>query len=280
MKIYAIMLVKNEADIVKHVLLEAKKWADKIFILDNGSTDGTWEIIQSLKDDIITPWKQYFGDYTDGLRADVYNEFKNISKPGDWWCFKLDADEIYAEDPRKFLKQIPNNCHLVAKQSLDFVITNEDLEEYNFSGNFELDCPHLRYIKNPCYSEPRFFKYRKGLKWINTPYAHWPQKIGVLADQNILCKHYQCRSPQQMQARIDLRNNTMVKKAGIVWKTKKETDWHELLLKREECFYIPEIITSEVISQLKALEIDRADFKQGFLKKLLKRILIALHLYQ
>lgn len=48
MKIFAIMLVKNEADIVKSVILDAKKWADRIFILDNGSTDGTWEIIQSL----------------------------------------------------------------------------------------------------------------------------------------------------------------------------------------------------------------------------------------
>lgn len=51
MKIFAIMLVKNEADIVASVLKDAEKWADKIFILDNGSTDGTWEIIQSLKNE-------------------------------------------------------------------------------------------------------------------------------------------------------------------------------------------------------------------------------------
>lgn len=51
------MLVKNEADIVGYVLKEAEKWADKIFIIDNGSTDGTWEIIKSMKNEIITPWK-------------------------------------------------------------------------------------------------------------------------------------------------------------------------------------------------------------------------------
>ena len=78
MKIFAIMLVKNEVDIVGYVLKEAEKWADKIFILDNGSTDGTWELIQSMKNDVITPWKQYFGDYHNGLRADVYNEFKHL----------------------------------------------------------------------------------------------------------------------------------------------------------------------------------------------------------
>ena len=35
MKIFAIMLVKNEADIVGSVLKDAEKWADKIFILDS-----------------------------------------------------------------------------------------------------------------------------------------------------------------------------------------------------------------------------------------------------
>lgn len=59
MKIFAIMLVKNESDIVGYVLKEAEKWVDKIFIIDNGSTDGTWEIIQSMRNEIITPWKQF-----------------------------------------------------------------------------------------------------------------------------------------------------------------------------------------------------------------------------
>lgn len=80
MNIYAIMLVKNEADIVESVIKDAERWADKIFILDNGSTDGTWEIVQSLKNDIIVPWKQYFGAYHNGLRAEVFNAFRNISK--------------------------------------------------------------------------------------------------------------------------------------------------------------------------------------------------------
>ena len=35
------MLVKNEVDIVGYVLKKAQEWCDKIFILDNGSTDGT-----------------------------------------------------------------------------------------------------------------------------------------------------------------------------------------------------------------------------------------------
>ncbi|HIF6281027.1 TPA: glycosyltransferase [Raoultella ornithinolytica] len=44
-KIYALMTVKNEADIIIETLDKASVWADKIFILDNNSNDNTWELL-------------------------------------------------------------------------------------------------------------------------------------------------------------------------------------------------------------------------------------------
>ena len=44
MKIYSLLVVKNEADIIAHTLTDAARWSDKIIILDNGSTDGTWDM--------------------------------------------------------------------------------------------------------------------------------------------------------------------------------------------------------------------------------------------
>jgi len=35
MKIYAICLVKNEADIIAQTLMAAKSWADAVFVYDN-----------------------------------------------------------------------------------------------------------------------------------------------------------------------------------------------------------------------------------------------------
>ena len=181
MKIFAIMLVKNEADIVKSAILDAKTWADRIFIMDNGSTDGTWEIIQSLADDIVVPWKQDFRPYSNGLRADVFNEFRHEASDGDWWCFKLDADEFYYDNPKEF----------------------------------EKDKEHIMHLKNSCWSEPRFFRYRKSLKWNFDATSHYPKFAGLLAPELILVKHYQFRSPKQMQARLDLRNSLANKKDGI-----------------------------------------------------------------
>ncbi|MGN0729888.1 glycosyltransferase family 2 protein [Treponema sp.] len=276
MKIFAIMLVKNEADIVESVIKDAEKWADRIFIMDNGSTDGTWEIVQSLKNDIVVPWKQDFRPYSNGLRADVFNEFRYEAQDGDWWCFKLDADEFYFDNPRIFLEKIPNKYSLVAKKSLDYVLTEEDLKEYDFSGNFDKDRNHIKYLKNTCWSEPRFFRYRKSLKWNFETTSHYPKYAGVLFPELILVKHYQFRSPKQMQARLDLRNSLSNKKDGICFRHVKETDYKELLADKNKC-----LLDSKIISQgggYKDIPV-RNSLQQPMFKRIFLRIGIALKLF-
>lgn len=41
MKIYSLLLVKNEADIIASILKAAAQWSDKVIVMDNGSTDET-----------------------------------------------------------------------------------------------------------------------------------------------------------------------------------------------------------------------------------------------
>ena len=47
-KIYSLLLVKNEVDVIAASLKDACRWSDKIIVIDNGSTDGTWQLIQDL----------------------------------------------------------------------------------------------------------------------------------------------------------------------------------------------------------------------------------------
>lgn len=276
MKIFAIMLVKNEADIVKSVILDAKKWAYRIFIMDNGSTDGTWEIVQSLADSTVVPWKQDFRPYSNGLRADVFNHFRNEAENGDWWCFKLDADEFYYDNPRDFLAEVPEKYSLVAKKSLDYVITKEDVENYNFIGIFEEDKSHIEYFKNSCWSEPRFFRYRKSLKWNFEATSHYPKYAGLLFPKLILVKHYQFRSPKQMQARLDLRNSLSNKKDGICFRHVNQTDYKELLADRNDC-----LLDKKIKSQgggYNDIPV-RNSLQQPLLKRIILRIGIALKLF-
>lgn len=84
-KIHCIVLCKNEADVINVCLLEAIKWADYIYVYDGGSTDGTWEAVNKLNHSGIIPWKQDPKVFRDGLRAEVFNEFRHQSSKGGWW---------------------------------------------------------------------------------------------------------------------------------------------------------------------------------------------------
>ena len=57
MRIHAICLTRNEADVIEHCLREAAGWADRIYVYDGASTDGTWDRVQAMKSERIVPWR-------------------------------------------------------------------------------------------------------------------------------------------------------------------------------------------------------------------------------
>ena len=183
-------------------------------------------------------------------------------------------DEVYAEDPREFLAKIPKKYQWVGKQSLDYVITNEDLAEYNFTGDFGKDRKILKYFRVPCWSEGRFFRYRKGLTWTNDKKNHYPEHIGVQAPDLILVHHYLNRSPEQIKKRIEVRMNTKMFKEGSSWGT-YQADWKSAILNRDGLEYF-----DDNLDRIKKLPVNKGNFKQSFLKNTVKRILISLRLYK
>lgn len=236
MKIFAIMIVKNESDVIRSVLTSAKVWAYKIYIMDNGSSDGTWEIIQSMADETIIPFKQDFRPFRDDMRAEIFERYRSEATNEDWWAFSLDADEFYEDDPRKFLASIPLKYQVVAKKSLDYVITKEDVNEYVFTGDFEIDREHIKYLKRSCWCEYRFFRYRDSIRWKQGKNLHQPSPVGVCAPNSILVKHYQFRSPSQIQKRLDTRNAIQKGNTGI-FQHITQTDWMETLESRDNCIF-------------------------------------------
>lgn len=71
MKIYSLLLVKNEEDIIVSNLRAAAQWSDKLIVMDNGSTDNTWQIVQDLAKEYpqIIPFAQDSQPFRIGLRA-------------------------------------------------------------------------------------------------------------------------------------------------------------------------------------------------------------------
>jgi len=225
MKISAICLTRNEADVVEHCLREAEKWADRIYLYDGASTDGTWERIQAMKSERIVPWRCDSAVFREGLRAEVFADRRAESEVGDWWC-QLNADEFYVENPRDFLAGVPASDHVVWAVNLQYFLTHEDIAEGDITGDFPKDRERLRYYAAAC-AEPRFFRYRKALRWdLNDA---WPAHLGVIHRRAMHFRHYCYRSPQQIQMRLNVRRENRAR--GFEgWEHAKEADWREKLV--------------------------------------------------
>lgn len=226
MKIHSICLVKNEIDIIAQSLKAATEWCDFIYVFDNGSTDGTWETVLDLSTDYeqIIPYKQDNCPYTNGLRGQVFNHFRGNSSSGDWWC-RLDADEFYIDNPQIFLANVPQEYQLIWNASFQYYFTDKDLTLYNQNPFLYADDVAIgekcRYYLNN-WSERRFIKYHKNLIWGRND--GWPQNLGTSYPVRIRLKHFQYRSPQQIQKRLDIRREAIVRGCGS-FRHEAQADW-------------------------------------------------------
>lgn len=244
MKIFAIMVIKDEVDIVRDSLLAAKQWADRIFVLDNGSTDGTWEIVRSMADSQIVAYKQDTRPFYDGIRAEVFNAFRHEAEDGDWWCFAFDADEFFIDNPRNFLEQVPSKYGLVALAALQYVITDKDVAEGNFGY------ANLRYVDTEPIIEYQFFRYRKRFKW-HANWFYFPLNAGVLYPQYIALDHYKYRSPEQIQRRLDIRRAFNQANPKLFSHASQKT-WQEKIVPVGEAIYVG-ASANEKLSVLRSL---------------------------
>ncbi len=231
-KIHCIMVVKNEADVVRHSLTEAAKWADYIYVYDGASTDGTWEIVKSLNHPRIIAWKQTTQNFREGLRAEVFEAFRHNASPGDWWI-RFDSDEFYPQSPRAVFERIPRGQDFVWGTYVEYFLTHKDVAELDFSRPFEEIRPRLRYYK-VFYSEPRAFRYRSKLVW-NTE-RPWPSHPGVVARERVAFQHYPYRSPKQIQMRLDVRRDQRAR--GFKgWDHAKEISWRDKIISHDKCLF-------------------------------------------
>lgn len=198
-KIYSLLVVKNEADVIAASLRDACRWSDKIIVLDNGSSDGTWEIVKQLSEDLpqIVAFGQYAGPFRIGLRAQLFKAYRKEMKWGDWWCVRLDADEFYPNDVRGLLSRISWRYRAVKKSSTDYLLGKEDLEK--LTGNFEQDRAIFHHHLKAHRTERRFMRHSPLLFWKST--WRYPHPWGLVAPETIEVAHYQYRSEEQMQTR-------------------------------------------------------------------------------
>lgn len=208
-RIFAMSLIKNEADVIAESLAAAATWCDAIFVLDNGSNDATWEIVLDLAKtfDCIVPFRQDARPFRDSLRGEIFEYFRHQSAEGDWWC-ALDADEFYIDSPPEFLARVPSSFDVVWTAKFQYYFTEQDLARYRSNPSAFEALPvaqKCRYYLND-WSDPRFFRYHESLRYHERA---WPQPLGPSFGERIRLKHFQYRSPKQIAKRLATRRRLM-----------------------------------------------------------------------
>lgn len=236
MKLNAICIIKNEVDIIEDTLNNALAFCDTIYVFDNDSDDGSWELIceKALKDSRIVIAGHTDEVYRNQFRNRVYNMFSHNFTASDWW-YILDADEMLIEDPRPMLlKATKRNKNQMRVWQAQFYFTDNDLRVYD-NEDKSLPVPQRRRYYRINWREPRFFRNSPNQKWPEEISGKVPPFCNSLYRPSPICRHYAQRTPEQIKMRHDIRVNNPYSFLHV--KNKSEHDW---LKEAANCFVYTE----------------------------------------
>ena len=235
MRFHGLMVVRDEEDILPQCLTHLLEWIDGLYVLDLGSKDATWQIVQAAaaRDHRVVPWKSRPYRFDESLRGYLFNAFRSRVRDGDW-VLRLDADEFFQIPPPEFVAsrlQPRESCVCLAWYY--FRLTSPEVEDYE-NGKIAIADDRKRpieerrrFYKIPDYAEPRMFRYRPSIKWPAS--RSFPFNAGYVARERIPIRHYPHRDPEQMLKRYQLRSAMMELQAGAGphWRLK---DWRKDVL--------------------------------------------------
>ena len=136
-KIATVSMVKNEIDIVESFVRHTCKFADKMYICDHKSTDGTRKLIEALAEELPIEVSTYDKDeknqagVTNNLISRALDEKFDIILPldADEFVIKKDGD---SENLREYLQNLNiDKCYRVLLQDHRFV--DNDTEKFALS---------------------------------------------------------------------------------------------------------------------------------------------------
>ncbi|MCW5550224.1 MAG: glycosyltransferase family 2 protein, partial [Opitutaceae bacterium] len=106
MRLVAVSVVKNEADIIEPFVRHTSAWVDHHLVFDHDSTDGTREILQAMQTEGL-PLALFRDDAPGHLQQHRSNYLTRLAahSHGADWVLPLDADEILVGPDRATLEQ-------------------------------------------------------------------------------------------------------------------------------------------------------------------------------
>ncbi len=221
-KVCAIMSVFNEEDIINESVTKLIKQGCDVFILDNGSTDGTISKIQNLigKGVINVETVRHYEDgkevynWTEILRAKA-----ELSKKLEYsWFLHVDADEIrYSPWEELSLSEGIEKVNHHGYSLIDFKLFNFRLtENSSYEGDIETNLQHYSYTEK--------FNSFQIKAWKKSDSVNIDKHGGHIITVNnsqvypvkFIHKHYPIRSIEQGKRKIQSERKNRFSKAELL----------------------------------------------------------------
>jgi hypothetical protein len=201
-KLFGVCFVKNEDDIIGDSVTHAAQFCDKVFVIDNASTDRTWDIVNGLDLDNLVPVCSKDFVFRDYLRLRFMETRKEELGINNWW-YMFDADEFLLEDPYEPIAQAEDEgADCIAIGMVNFYITIEEFCQMQKSGHEETWRDRKYYIPYES-GKVEFIKNTKYLDYGVNDII--PFGLTKECSRRLLIKHYPYRSLIQLEKRVQTR---------------------------------------------------------------------------
>lgn len=196
----ALLLAKDEADIIGVTLRHLRGQVDAAIVLDNGSTDGTRQIIDEVANETGRAWITVLDDPEVGYfqSRKTTRLARMAAEAGYEWVVPCDADEIWYSTfgtVGEVLAALPPWVDIAEAVLYDHVATGLDPA---------LDNPVRRIgwrRRNPGALPKVACRVRPGLVIeMGNHHAHYPGTVERM--QTLVIRHFPYRSPEQMVSKV------------------------------------------------------------------------------
>jgi glycosyltransferase involved in cell wall biosynthesis len=200
--LFGVCFVKNEEDIIADSVTYAAKFCDKVFVIDNASTDRTWDIVNALDLDNLVPVCSKDFVFRDYLRLRFMETRKEELGMGNWW-YIFDADEFLSEEPFETIALAEDEgADCIAVEVINFLLTKEESQKIQGEGKGETWRDRRWYYLY----ESGPVKLFKNNKYVDYGICDMiPFGLVKECSKRLPLKHYPHRSIAQLKKRIQAR---------------------------------------------------------------------------
>jgi hypothetical protein len=200
--LFGVCFVKNEDDIIGDSVTHAAQFCDKVFVIDNASSDRTWDIVKGLDLDNLVPVCSKDFIFRDYLRLRFMETRKEELGIDNWW-YIFDADEFLLEEPAAAIAQAEaEGADCIGIGMVNFYITIDEFRQMKESGREETWRDRKYYIPY----ESGKIEFIKNTKYLDYDvYDIIPCGLTKECSRRLLLKHYPYRSLIQLENRVQTR---------------------------------------------------------------------------